>query len=75
MEQLNYCIGRYWNGKDGSVSVYAFHTQIQHGTLEDALEFKKYVESASIDKEWKIFVLKELENYNEDEATQSKNMV
>jgi hypothetical protein len=60
MNEFNYCIGRYWNGKDGSISVYTYHTQVHYGTQEDANGFLEYVKSKSPEHDWKIFELKGL---------------
>ena len=60
MEEFNFCIGRYWNGIDGSVCVYTYHKEIHHGTREVAEKFLEYVKSKNEGKDYKIFVLKEL---------------
>lgn len=57
MKKFNYCVGRYWNGKDGQVSVYAYGSEVHYGTMEDAIAFRDYVKQQSPEHNWKIFEL------------------
>ena len=59
-EHFNYCIGRYWDETDKEICVYAYHSEVQYGTMKEAEEFFKYVISVDEEKNWKIFVLQEI---------------
>jgi hypothetical protein len=48
-EKFSYCVGRPWpineNNPDGThIAVYAHHTEVQFGTMENAEGFKEYVD-------------------------------
>jgi hypothetical protein len=55
IEKFNYCIGHYWKGDAGSIAVYAYGTEVHYGTMEDAENFLKYVQSNDSDNQYKIF--------------------
>lgn len=61
---FNYGVGSYWNGESGSVGLYAYGSEIHHGTMEEANDFLKYVQSqqkTKVDKDkYKIFMLVEV---------------
>ncbi len=46
-EKFNYCVGRPWEqeaGGDGeNLSIYAYHSEVHYGTLEEARDFREYV--------------------------------
>ncbi len=49
-ENFNYCVGRPWEGEDGQLSIYTYFNQVKYGTMEDAEDFKSYVESKDEEK-------------------------
>jgi hypothetical protein len=53
----NYCIGRYWNGKDGPISVYAYGTQVHWGDNGDAEELLRYAREATGQDDWQVFTV------------------
>lgn len=62
-KQFNYAVGRYWNGKDGALSVYSYHGETFYGTLEQAENFRNYIQEQETDappNTWHIFQLVEL---------------
>lgn len=55
-EKFSYIIGHKW--PDGSLSAYAYGSEVKYGTLDDAKEFLKYVKEVSDDSlknNWKIY--------------------
>jgi len=47
-EQFSFCVGHPWSDEyphedDTNISVYAFGTQVHHGTMKDALRIREYV--------------------------------
>lgn len=63
-KQFNYAVGFYWEGDSGSVGCYAHDSEVHHGTMEDAQNFLKYVQSQKKTKaekaKYKIFQLIEV---------------
>lgn len=65
-KQFNYAVGFYWEGDSGSVGCYAYGSETHYGTMEDAQNFLKYVQSQQADKkkadrkDYKIFQLVEI---------------
>jgi hypothetical protein len=59
MNEFNYVIGHYWE-ETGKIGAYAYHSEVQYGSLKDAEEFLTYVKKKSPDHEWKIFQLVEV---------------
>ena len=58
--QFNYCVGKYWNGIDGPVSVYAYGNEVFFGTMKEANAFRKYVKDQNPDRDYRIFQLVEV---------------
>jgi len=63
-KQFNYAVGHYWDGNNGSVGVYAYHSEVHYGTMEDAQNFLEYVrgqQKTEVEKaKYKIFQLIEV---------------
>lgn len=63
-KKFNYAVGFYWEGDSGSVGCYAYGSEHFYGTMEDAQNFLKYVQSqkkTNAEKEkYKIFQLVEV---------------
>ena len=61
--KFNYCIGSP-SEEDSStyLSTYCYGKDVQYGTMADAIEFKKYVESHATNKEWFIYKLIKVKN-------------
>ncbi len=65
-KKFNYAVGQYWEGETGSVGTYNYFGEVHYGTMEDAQNFLKYVESRQEDKKksdrkvYKIFQLVEI---------------
>ena len=47
--KINYCICTVWEDTDNHLSTYSYHSEVHYGTIKDAEEFKKYVESKKPD--------------------------
>lgn len=62
-DPFNYCIGHYWKGEDGAISVYAYGKEVHYGSLSDATKFLEYVRGQSPDHNWTIFKLDELAGF------------
>lgn len=62
--KFNFGVGCYWEGESGSVGLYAYGSEIHHGTMKDANNFLKYVKSQQQDEadqmKYKIFMLVEV---------------
>lgn len=56
--EFNYAIGRYWKGKSGAISTYAFGTEVHYGDKTDAENMRKFIEERT-GKKYKIFELVE----------------
>ena len=63
-KKFNYAVGFYWEGDSGSVGCYAYGNEHFYGTMEDAQNFLKYVQSQKKTKaekaKYKIFQLIEV---------------
>jgi hypothetical protein len=63
-KKFNYAVGFYWEGDSGSVGCYAYGSEHFYGTMEDAQNFLKYVQSQKKTKaekeKYKIFQLVEV---------------
>lgn len=63
-KKFNYGVGFYWEGDSGSVGLYAHGSEIFHGTMEDAQNFRTYIQSQKKTKaekeKYKIFQLVEV---------------
>jgi hypothetical protein len=65
-KKFNYGVGHYWEGESGSVGLYAFHSEIFHGTMEEAKNFLAYVQEEDKKnkradrRDWRIFQLVEV---------------
>lgn len=59
-KKFNYGVGFYWPNSDGAIGLYSYGTDVFHGTLKDAKEFKKYVQGGDPEKEYHIFMLVEV---------------
>ena len=65
-KKFNYAVGHYWEGESGSVGCYAYGNEHFYGTMEDAQNFLKYVQSQDKEKprlnrrNWRIFQLIEV---------------
>lgn len=46
-EKFSFCIGRPWSTDPTNLCVYAYGTQVHHGTRADAEEYKAYHEASS----------------------------
>jgi hypothetical protein len=61
---FNYGVGSYWEGDSGSVGLYAYGSEIHHGTMAEANDFLEYVRSQKKTKaeqdKYKIFMLVEV---------------
>lgn len=60
-KKFNYAVGRYWKGESGEVCIYTFQSEVHYGDLKDAELLLEYVKEQEPEEDWKIFVLKELE--------------
>lgn len=64
--KFNYAVGHYWTGQNGSVGVYNYFGQVHYGTMAEAKNLLKYVNSQDkkepkVDrKDWRIFQLSEV---------------
>ena len=58
---FNYAVGRYWKDGSSAICVYAFGNEVHFGNIKDAKSFLEYVKEQEPEEDWKIFVLKELE--------------
>ena len=63
-EKRNFCIGAYWDKSvDDSIGCYMMHNHsIFFVTLQSAKNTLEYVKKQSPDKDWRIFVVSELES-------------
>ena len=59
-EDFNYCIAHYWEDDGGEIDAYAYHSEVQYGTRENAQEFLEYVKQQYPEHDWKIFKIVEL---------------
>jgi hypothetical protein len=64
-KQFNYAVGHYWEGESGSVGCYAYGNEHFYGTMEQAKNFLKYVQSQDgrllkDRRDWRIFQLIEV---------------
>lgn len=61
---FNFGVGSYWKGESGSVWLYAYGSEIHHGTMKEANNFLEYVKSQKKTKaeqdKYKIFMLVEV---------------
>jgi hypothetical protein len=53
-EKFNFCVGHYWEGNEGEIAVYAYHSEVHYGTMKEAKRFLKYVKKQS-DHKYQIF--------------------
>lgn len=53
--KANYVVAHYWPNGNGAIGCYAYFSEVQFDTVEDARKFKKYVVSKSPTHDWKIF--------------------
>lgn len=62
-EKFSYCVGTPWHPEDenSSICVYAYGSEVHHGTMEDAEGFKRYVEGQNKDKKYHIYKLVKVE--------------
>jgi hypothetical protein len=58
---INYVIGCYWEDEEGSICTYEYHGEVQYGSKDDADEFLEYVKKQEPEKNWQIFILRELQ--------------
>ena len=60
---FSYAVGRPWdcNDPNSPISIYAYHTEIHHGNMKSAGNFKKYVEEQSPGEEYYIYKLVKVE--------------
>ncbi len=54
-EKFSYCVGRPWpineNNPDGThIAVFGYHTEVHHGTMKDAEQFRSYVDEQTKEK-------------------------
>lgn len=63
-EKRNFCIGTYWDKSvDDSIGCYMMQNHsIFFVTLQSAKNTLEYVKKQSPDKDWRIFVVSELES-------------
>lgn len=64
-KQFNYAVGHYWEGESGPVGCYAYGSEHFYGTMEQAKNFLKYVQSQDgrllkDRRDWRIFQLIEV---------------
>lgn len=62
-EEFNYCVGCPWKpemGDDSSLSIYTYHGEVHYGTLEEAKNFREYVNNQTKEKNY-IYKLVKLE--------------
>lgn len=61
---FNFGVGSYWEGESGSVGLYAYGSEIHHGTMKEANNFLEYVQGRQKTKaekaKYKIFMLVEV---------------
>ena len=64
LKEFTYGVGSYWKGDSGSVGLYAYGSELFHGTLVDAEDFLEYVKNQQKTKaekeKYKIFMLVEV---------------
>lgn len=54
--KFNFVVAHPWEKDDpDNLCIYAFGSEVQHGTLEDAQEFLDYVRSKSGTEQYKIY--------------------
>lgn len=61
MKRIDYVVAHKWDETkpvSGNLAIYAYSSEIQHGTLEDAKSFLDYVKSQSPDEQWNIYKVK-----------------
>lgn len=61
MKKIDYVVAHKWDETkpvNGNLAVYAYGSEIQHGTLDDARSFLNYVKSQSPDEQWNIYKVK-----------------
>lgn len=57
-DTFNYVIGRPWDGKDEqNLAIYAYHGQIQQGTLQDAERMLAYVKQQNPHRPYRIYLV------------------
>lgn len=64
-KKFNYGVGFYWEGDSGSVGLYAYGSEIFYGTMEEAQNFRTYIENQTSgnpksQRKYKIFQLVEV---------------
>ena len=42
-ERFSYCVGHPWDDIPSSICIYTYHTEIHHGTMKEAEDFRAYV--------------------------------
>ena len=52
-KRFDYCVARPWSDSNPDLCVYAFHGEIQHGTMSDARNFLQYVRRQAENQEEK----------------------
>ena len=64
-KKFMYGVGFYWEGDSGPVGLYAYGSEVFHGTMEDAKNFQAYCQNRPDNKgkdkrQYKIFQLVEI---------------
>ncbi len=64
-KKFMYGVGFYWEGDSGSVGLYAYGSEVFHGTMEEARNFREYCQTRPDNKgkekrNYKIFQLVEV---------------
>lgn len=57
-KKIDYVVAHKWDESKpicGNLAIYAYRTEIQHGTLEDAKRFLDYVRERSPEDDWSIY--------------------
>lgn len=61
MKNIDYVVAHKWEDTKpvvGNLATYTYHSEIQHGTLEDARKFLMYVRDHNPDEQWDIYKIK-----------------